>query len=322
MLYPLKFRPRLKERIWGGRRLSDKLGKRLPKERPIGESWEISGLDGDLSVVSNGMLAGNNIEELIEVYMGELVGDRVYEKFGLQFPLLIKYIDAHDKLSVQVHPDDELAGKRHEGYGKSEMWYVVDCDPGSELYLGFDGAVTPESYRERVAQGTLPDVLSHIKVHPGDAFFIPAGTVHAIGGGVLVAEIQQASDITYRIYDWGRTDASGKSRELHTDLAADAIRFDNGDPYRVTASPRKNEAVALKKSPYFTINLLEVDGTAERLHVERDSFVVYMLLDGKVTLGWAEGTETVKKGETLLVPACIEEVTLAGQGKLLEIYIE
>ena len=322
MLYTLKFRPRPKERIWGGRRLSEKLGKRLPRERTIGESWEISGLDGDVSVVGNGILAGNNLEELIEVYMGDLVGDKIYEKFGLQFPLLIKYIDAQDKLSVQVHPDDALAAKRYGGYGKSEMWYVLDCDPGAELYLGFDGDVSRERYAEHVERGTLPEILSRPKVSPGDAFFIPAGTIHAIGKGILLAEIQQASDVTYRIYDWGRTDASGKGRELHTDLAADAIRFDNDIPYRITAEPRTNEAVSLKRSPYFTVNLIGLDGAVGRNHVERDSFVVYMLTEGRATLGWEGGSETVKKGETLLVPACIEEVTLTGQGKLLEIYIE
>ena len=202
------------------------------------------------------------------------------------------------------------------------MWYVLDCDPGAELYLGFDGDVSRERYAEHVERGTLPEILSRPKVSPGDAFFIPAGTIHAIGKGILLAEIQQASDVTYRIYDWGRTDASGKGRELHTDLAADAIRFDNDIPYRITAEPRTNEAVPLKRSPYFTVNLIGLDGAVGRNHVERDSFVVYMLTEGRATLGWEGGSETVKKGETLLVPACIEEVTLTGQGKLLEIYIE
>ncbi len=322
MLYPLKFRPRPKERIWGGRRLSEKLGKRLPRERTIGESWEISGLDGDVSVVGNGILAGNNLEELIEVYMGDLVGDKIYEKFGLQFPLLIKYIDAQDKLSVQVHPDDALAAKRYGGYGKSEMWYVLGLRPGSRALLGIRrGRIARTLCGTRGARHATRNSFSS-ESKSGDAFFIPAGTIHAIGKGILLAEIQQASDVTYRIYDWGRTDASGKGRELHTDLAADAIRFDNDIPYRITAEPRTNEAVPLKRSPYFTVNLIGLDGAVERNHVERDSFVVYMLTEGRATLGWEGGSETVKKGETLLVPACIEEVTLTGQGKLLEIYIE
>ena len=322
MLYPLKFRPRPKERIWGGRRLSEKLGKRLPRERTIGESWEISGLDGDVSVVGNGILAGNNLEELIEVYMGDLVGDKIYEKFGLQFPLLIKYIDAQDKLSVQVHPDDALAAKRYGGYGKSEMWYVLDCDPGAELYLGFDGDVSRERYAEHVERGTLPEILSRPKVSPGDAFFIPAGTIHAIGKGILLAEIQQASDVTYRIYDWGRTDASGKGRELHTDLAADAINFAPDQHYDVTHKPEMNRSVNLVECPYFTTNVIEVKGQLVRSYEALDSFVIYMILEGNLTLKWNGGSETAVKGETILIPACIEQVTLEGEGKLLEIYID
>ena len=223
MLYPLKFKPILKEKIWGGRRLGEKLGKRLPAGRAVGESWELSGLDGNRSVVRNGPLKGNDLEELIEVYMGELVGDRVYERFGLQFPLLIKYLDVQQPLSVQVHPNDDLAAERHGSYGKTEMWYVVDCGPDAALRVGFDGPVTREQYAEHVERGTLPELMAKARVHPGDTFFIPAGTVHTIEGSVLIAEIQQASDITYRIYDWDRVGPDGRKRELQTDLAADAI---------------------------------------------------------------------------------------------------
>ena len=226
MLYPLKFKPRYKERIWGGDALHTKLGKKIPKDTPIGESWELSAVDGDLSVVAKGPLAGNNIEELTEVYMGDLVGDRIYEKFGLQFPLLIKLIDAQDKLSIQVHPDDRLAAERHDSYGKTEMWYLLDCDKDAELYCGFSREVSREEYLRHVKAGTMADILERERVKPGDAFFIPAGTVHAIGKGCLIAEIQQTSDITYRIFDWIRTDDHGHARELHTDLALDAIESD------------------------------------------------------------------------------------------------
>ena len=267
MLYPLKFKPILKEKIWGGRRLGEKLGKRLPAGRAVGESWELSGLDGNRSVVRNGPLKGNDLEELIEVYMGELVGDRVYERFGLQFPLLIKYLDVQQPLSVQVHPNDDLAAERHGSYGKTEMWYVVDCGPDAALRVGFDGPVTREQYAEHVERGTLPELMAKARVHPGDTFFIPAGTVHTIEGSVLIAEIQQASDITYRIYDWDRVGPDGRKRELQTDLAADAIDFASGTSFDVTAAPERNRFVTLKKCPYFTTNLLLLDGRIERNHV-------------------------------------------------------
>ena len=319
MLYPLKFRPRPKDDLGAA-------AVRKTRKTVIPGAYDRRKLGNFASTATYPSSATAYWPETYRESLGRKCYYKgileIYEKFGLQFPLLIKYIDAQDKLSVQVHPDDALAAKRYGGYGKSEMWYVLDCDPGAELYLGFDGDVSRERYAEHVERGTLPEILSRPKVSPGDAFFIPAGTIHAIGKGILLAEIQQASDVTYRIYDWGRTDASGKGRELHTDLAADAIRFDNDIPYRITAEPRTNEAVPLKRSPYFTVNLIGLDGAVERNHVERDSFVVYMLTEGRATLGWEGGSETVKKGETLLVPACIEEVTLTGQGKLLEIYIE
>lgn len=322
MLYPLKFRPRLKKRIWGGRLLSEKLGKRIPKDSVIGESWEISGVDGDISIVSNGPLAGNNLEELIEVYMGELVGDRVYERFGLEFPLLIKYIDAQDKLSVQVHPDDELAAERHSDHGKTEMWYILETTPDAELYIGFKDQLTKETYDAHVATNTLPEILSSIRINPGEAFFIPAGTVHSIGKGVLLAEIQQTSDITYRIYDWDRRDALGHARELHTELAADAIHFNENGPYALPIEPKTNEATLLKKCSYFTSNLIDLNGEMERNYVALDSFVIYMPFEGALTIEWSEGEERFRKGETVLLPACIEEVRLKGKGKVLEIYIE
>lgn len=322
MLYPLKFKPRFKERIWGGSMLASKMGKKLPEGKMIGESWELSGVQGDISVVSNGKLKGNNLEELIEVYMGELVGDKVYEKFGVEFPLLIKLIDARDVLSIQVHPDDELARERHNSYGKTEMWYVVGNEPGAFLYVGFNGRVSREQYLEAVAKGNLPELLARWEVKPGDAYFIPAGTIHAIGKGLLIAEIQQTSDITYRVDDWGRVDDKGNPRELHTELAVDAIDFGEPKDLNVTAAPIVNEPVNIADCRYFTTNEIELDGTLARDYEDLDSFVIYMCLDGEMKVACQGGEETLEKGETMLVPAEFDGVTLTGKGNLLEVYID
>ena len=321
MLYPLKFKPLFKERIWGGELLASAMNKKLPAGKRIGESWELSAVPGDISVVANGKLAGNNLEELTEVYMGDLVGDHIYNQFGLLFPLLIKLIDAQDDLSIQVHPNDQLARERHNSYGKTEMWYVLACEPGASLYVGFNKSVTREEYLKHVNDGTLADILDKVPVKPGDTFFIPAGTIHAIGRGLLIAEIQQTSDITYRVFDWNRVDANGKGRELHTELALDAIDFDSKQQYDKTRTPRKNEAVNLVNSPYFVTNVVEVSGELTRNHEDKDSFVIYMGTEGNLELTWGAGTETLAKGETILVPACLDEVVLKGEGKVLEIYM-
>ena len=230
MLYPIKFKPRVKERIWGGTAILERKGKavsRLAKDKLYGESWDLSSVKGDISVVANGMLKGNNLEEIIEVYMGELVGEQNFERYGLEFPLLIKYLDCNDRVSVQVHPDDELAAERHDSFGKTEAWYIAECKEGAAIYLGFkDLNTTREEYISAVAESRLESLLNRVEVHKGDIFFIPAGTVHALGAGIEVVEVQQTSDITYRIYDWDRVDASGKGRELHTALAVDAIDFE------------------------------------------------------------------------------------------------
>ncbi len=322
MLYPLKFDPQFAERIWGGDQLLHKMNKQLPEGKIIGESWELSSVPGNISVIANGILAGNNLEELIEVYMGELVGDRVYNKFGLTFPLLIKLIDAQDALSIQVHPNDKLALERHNSYGKTEMWYVIDSEKGAELCLGFNRPVTKEEYLNHVADGTLADILTRVPVQPDNAFFIPAGAIHAIGKGILIAEIQQTSDITYRVFDWNRVDKNGRSRELHTTLAADAIDFTPDQHYDITRTPKTNQSVNLIQCPYFTTNVIAVQGQLIRFYEALDSFVIYMILEGSLTLQWNGGSETATKGETLLIPACIEQITLEGTAKLLEIYID
>lgn len=300
MLYPLKFRPRMKKMIWGS------------------EKWEFSGVEGDISVAGNGFLKNNNLQELIEVYMGELVGDSVYNKYGIEFPVLVKLIDARDVLSIQVHPDDRLAAKRHRAYGKAEMWYVVDCEPGASIYVGFNRKVSREEYLDAVAAGTLPALLNKVAVKPGDAYYIPAGTIHSIGAGILIAEIEQTSDITYRIYDWGRTDEEGMPRELHTELAADAIDFGAPQDYDITRTPVVNAAVELKQCPYFTTNLIELDGAIVRDYMSLESFVIYMCVEGEFTV---QG-EKVVRGESILLPAVIDTATLEGRARLLEVYIE
>lgn len=322
MLYPLKFKPIFKERIWGGRKIETAFGKKLPEGEKIGESWELSGVDGDVSVVANGTLKGNNLQELIEIYMGDLVGDKVFEKYGEEFPLLIKLIDADDNLSIQVHPDDELAAERHHSFGKTEMWYVVGHEPDAMLYLGFNQPVDKEKYLKYLEAGTLAELLNAYKVQDGDAYFIPAGTIHAIGKGLLIAEIQQTSDITYRVFDWNRVDPkTGQGRELHTELALDAIEYKSRSDYKTVAAPKVNAPVTLEKCPYFQTNSLIVDGAVERDYADMDSFVIYICLDGNLELEYDGGTETVKKGETVLIPAELNEMTLKGQGKVLEVYI-
>lgn len=322
MLYPLKFKPIYKERIWGGRKIETAFGKKLPAGEKIGESWELSGVDGDISVVSNGQLKGNNLQELTEIYMGDLVGDKVFEKYGEEFPLLIKLIDADDNLSIQVHPDDKLAAERHNSFGKTEMWYVVGHEAGAELYLGFNQPVDKEKYLEYLKAGKLAELLTAYKVQDGDSFFIPAGTIHAIGKGLLIAEIQQTSDITYRVFDWNRVDPkTGQGRELHTELALDAIEYKSRSDYKTVAAPKVNAPVTLEKCPYFQTNSLIVDGETVRDYAALDSFVIYICLEGNLELAYEGGVETMKKGETVLVPAELNEITLKGKGKLLEVYI-
>ncbi len=324
-LYPLKFRPIFKERIWGG----DKLTSLLNKQYSIahcGESWELSGVQDDISVVSDGFLKGNNLEELIEVYMGELVGEKVYDKFGTEFPLLIKYIDANDRLSIQVHPNDELAKERHGAFGKTEMWYVVQADEGAELISGFNRTTDRDSYLIALSNDKLENLLQFDPVQAGDVFFIPAGRVHAIGKGIVVAEIQQTSDVTYRIFDFNRVDDKGQPRELHTELALDAINFKHFDSAKTAYLQKENESVELAHCPYFTTNLLQLTEETERDFSSKDSFVIYLCFEGSYTIKWESESMTIYKGETILVPASIENFILkpvaSVEAKLLEVYID
>ena len=322
-LYPLKFTPILKDKIWGGNRLRNVLQKEKASDK-CGESWEISSVQDNLSVVENGYLAGNNIQELTEVFMGDLVGDKVFEKFGIEFPLLIKFIDANDDLSIQVHPDDDVARERHDAYGKTEMWYVMEAEKEARLITGFNQDVDKSEYVEKLKNGTLKDILNFEHVSPGDVFFMPAGRVHAIGKGILLAEIQQTSDITYRIFDWDRKDDSGNPRELHTELAVDVIDYKKRDNYREQYTPVKNQPVVLAECPYFKTSLLDITENTERDYSLLDSFVIYMCAGGSVTVV-TEGNDNInlEKGDTLLIPAETAFVNLkpAKEGRLLEIFI-
>ncbi|MBQ7343029.1 MAG: mannose-6-phosphate isomerase [Alistipes sp.] len=325
MLYPLKFKPRLKERIWGGSILAEKKGKaagRIDRSKKYGESWDLSCVKGDISSVASGMLKGNNLEELIEVYMGDLVGEKVFEEYGLEFPLLIKTLDCNDVLSVQVHPDDELAAERHNSLGKTEMWYVTSCEDGAAIYIGFNREITREEYLDAVSSGRLVDLLNRVEVKAGDAFFIPAGLVHALGKGVQVVEIQQTSDVTYRIYDWDRVDDEGKSRELHTALAVDAIDFAMRTEDSICRYVLKlNESVEIAKCKYFTTNILQVEGEVAKDYASLDSFVILMCIGGEAEIDADGNVEKMADGDVVLLPAEFNEVVIKGSAKLLEVSI-
>lgn len=323
MLYPLTFKPILKKIIWGGSDICPFKGI-TPVEEGIGESWELSHVEGNYSVVANGELEGKSLDELIHTYGKELLGEKVMEQFGATFPLLIKFIDARDNLSIQVHPDDELAKKRHNSFGKTEMWYVIKAAPGAALYSGFSQQIDAEEYVKRVENNTIMDVLQRYEVSEGDVFFLPAGRVHAIGAGCFIAEIQQTSNITYRIYDYNRKDANGNGRELHTELAKDAIDYTVYPDYRTHYKAHTNATVELANCKYFTTNLLDLDTMMVRNFAELDSFVVYICMAGKASIRDNKGNEIfVHQGQTVLISADTEVVTISPSpsAKFMETYI-
>jgi mannose-6-phosphate isomerase len=322
-LYPLKFKPQPKTTVWGGNKLNTLFNKPFPAAAKIGESWELSAVQGNLSVVANGFLKGNTIEELMEVYLGELAGDKVYDRFGVEFPILVKLIDASETLSVQVHPDDETARLRHNAYGKTEMWYVLQADPGAGLYVGFNRDLTASEFYERIQKNTLPDALNFVPVAPGDTFFITPGTIHAIGKGIVLAEIQQTSDITYRIYDWGREHNPATARAMHVEQAIDVIDYAKKTETKLHYAAQPNESLRLVDSPYFVTNLADINRPLARNLSGNDSFVIYVCLSGSAAIQYANGSESIAKGETLLIPASIADFTIAPSpaAKLLETYL-
>ena len=322
-LYPLKFKPIIKDKIWGGTRLGSVLKKKCKTDK-AGESWEISGYPGDVSRVSNGFLAGNTLEELIEVYMGDLVGDTVFEQFGTLFPLLIKFIDANDALSIQVHPGDELARKQFASYGKTEMWYVISAEEDSGIIVGFNQPVDKEIYMQHLNNKTLLSILNEEKAYAGDVFFLPAGRIHAIKAGILLAEIQQTSDATLRIYDYDRVDDKGKPRELHTEQALEAIDFRPVSTYKTSYEKIPDQSNLLVDCTYFTTRFIPLQKDVERDYSFIDSFIIYMCLKGQFKIQYYSTEEVVKTGETVLLPAEIKKVRLVpvAEANILEVYIK
>lgn len=316
--YPLQFEPIIKDRIWGGTKLQSELGKTLTSATS-GESWELSAVKGDVSVVKNGALAGKPLTDLLSEFPEAILGTDVHKKFGTEFPLLFKFIDAHEDLSIQVHPNDELAKKRHDSFGKTEMWYVMQADPGARIIVGFKKKSSAEEYVRHLEDKSLLEILDQIEAQAGDVFFLETGTIHAIGAGILVAEIQQTSDITYRIYDWDRVDANGNSRELHVGLALDAMNYDvvntKKDYERTT-----NSANLVVDCPYFTTNFIPLDGSIS-LHKNGNSFNVYMCTEGEFSIQADGETYTYKKGDTVLVPAALKEFSFDGTASLLEVCV-
>ena len=323
-MYPLKFEPILKQTLWGGDKIIPfkHLNVSLPN---VGESWEVSAVEGSESVVANGPDKGATLPEMVRKYKEELVGEANYARFGDKFPLLIKFIDAKLDLSIQVHPDDALAKKRHNSFGKNEMWYVIAADKGAKLISGFAKEITPKEYKERVHDGTFAEVLQTCDIQPGDVFYVPAGRVHGIGAGAFVAEIQQTSDITYRIFDYNRKDKDGKTRELHTAQAVDAINFaDVQDDFRTAYDRVQNEPVEVVACPYFTTSVYDMTEEISCDYSELDSFVIFICVEGSCRLIDNEKNEiSLQAGETVLLPATTQEVTIVPDKavKLLETYV-
>ena len=319
-LYPLKFQPILKDKIWGGQKLHQILHKPTTSKN-AGESWEISDVEGDTSVVANGALQGSSLNYLLETHTSDLLGEKNFRQFGTKFPLLIKFIDAKEDLSVQLHPNDQLAKARHNSFGKTEMWYVVQADPESNLIVGFNQEMTQELYLKHLEDKTLQSILNFDTVKAGDAYFIEVGRIHAIGAGVLLAEIQQTSDITYRVYDWDRVGSEGNERELHNDIALEAFDFDMPDNFRVNYTKDSDSPTELVSCPYFTTNVFKVNDTILKENTH-DSFMIYMCVEGKAQIE-VDGNQTeISMGETVLIPACIKRFSIsANHAKLLEVYV-
>jgi len=317
-LYPLQFQPILKDRIWGGSKLKTYLNKPITSEI-TGESWEISTVENDVSIISNGILKGKSLNEIINEFPEQVLGTKVYQQFGEQFPLLFKYLDAREDLSIQVHPNDALAAKRHNSFGKTEMWFVMQADADAKLIVGFKEKSSPEEYLKSLESKTLISILDTKKVKKGDVFFLETGTVHAIGAGTVIAEIQQTSDITYRLYDFDRVDAQGNTRELHVDLALEAIN------YNVVATEKKyskitNTSNAVVQCSYFTTNFIPLNGSV-LVSKNGHSFTVYMCVEGSFTLTCEGEVYHYIIGDTVLLPAELLEFEIKGEASVLEIYI-
>jgi len=321
-LYPLKFEPIFHYRIWGGNKLRSILNKNASLNN-VGESWEISGVEGNVSIVKNGNLKGLSLKDLLQSFKHELVGKKVYDKFGSDFPILIKFIDAQSPLSIQVHPNDELARRYHNSFGKNEMWYVMQAEENSKLLIGFNKRTCKEEYLHHLTNDSLTEIINSEMVIEGDVFNIPTGRVHAIGAGVLLAEIQQTSDVTYRIYDYNRIDNfTGKKRELHNNLAIKAIDFEFKTSYKENYINEKNSSVELVKTPHFITNKLVLNKDIVKDYSNFDSFVIYICVKGNLKIHHKNKDYNLYEGETLLIPAYIKRLSLKSENaELLEVYL-
>jgi mannose-6-phosphate isomerase len=320
-MQPIKFQPLLKQTLWGG----DKIVtfKHLDSQlENVGESWEISGVKDNETIVKEGPLKGKSLNEVVAEQKDRLVGKENYQRFGDEFPLLIKFIDARQDLSIQVHPNDEIAHKQGKPRGKTEMWYLMESEPGAKLYCGLKKQITPDQYKEMVDNDTICDALAQYEVKEGDCFFLPAGRIHAIGPGCFLAEIQQTSDVTYRIYDYKRKDKNGNYRELHTKLAAESINYQVENDYRTHYVGRLNKGVSLVQCPYFCTAVYDLNEPMTLDYSELDSFVILIGLKGEGKIIDNEGNEvSIMAGDTLLIPATTETLSVSGTIKFLETYI-
>ena len=325
-LYPLLFEPNLHSVVWGGNRLRPYKGLEATDE-PIGESWEVSAVPSSTSIIANGEWQGRDLISVVNEHPEAILGKAVNEKYGGKLPLLVKFIDAKRDLSIQVHPNDEMALREHGKMGKSEMWYVIKADKGSHLYAGFRQRITPEEYQCRIADGTITDVLAKHPVKPGDVFYIPAGRVHAICGGIMLAEVQQSSDVTYRIYDYNRPGMDGKPRELHTELAAKALDYHVEKNYRTNYSETDDRAVQIIDSPYFDVRVMEITSSFHRNLLKYDSFIISMCLEGvcKIRVRSTMDEIIIREGSSTLIPAAIADydvIPLQGRARFLDAFID
>ena len=324
--YPLLFSPNLHSVVWGGHQLRPYKGL-APSDDPIGESWEVSAVPSSTSIIANGPLVGRDLVSAISEHPDSILGKAVNERYHGQLPLLVKFIDAKRDLSIQVHPNDEMAMREHGKMGKSEMWYVIKADPGAHLYAGFKQEITPEEYQQRIQDGTITEVLADHLVKAGDVFYLPAGRVHAICGGILLAEVQQSSDVTYRIFDYNRPGMDGKPRELHTELAAKALDYHVERNYRTEYTDTTNRAVQIIDSPYFSVRVMEITQPFHRNLLKYDSFIISMCLEGDCTLHVRSTGDDIllKAGHSTLIPACIADydvLPLHGATRLLDAFID
>ena len=316
----IKFEPLLKQTLWGGDKIIPFKHLNYTLEN-VGESWEISGVKDNETIVSEGEYKGKSLNQLVRELKGKLVGQENYERFGDEFPLLIKFIDARQDLSIQVHPTDEIAHRQGKTRGKTEMWYALESAPGAQLYNGLKQQITPEQYKQMVENDTITDALARYEVNEGDVFFIPAGRIHAIGAGCFVAEIQQTSDVTYRIYDFKRKDKNGNYRELHTELAAESIDYTVLPNYRAEYERTKNEGVQVATCPYFTTAVYDLTEPMTLDYTELDSFVILIAVKGEGTIKANSQETTFRMGDTILLPATTAEVKVSGEVKFLETFV-